>query len=48
MFLLIKVKENPIIQNITYDGIKSSEILENLKKNVLLKSRSSFNEVLLE
>ena len=46
--LVIKVKENPIIQNITYDGIKSSEILQNLKKNVLLKSRSSFNEVLLD
>ena len=30
--LVIEVKENPIIQNITYDGIKSSEILKNLKK----------------
>ena len=46
--LIIDVKENPIIQNINYDGIKSSEILKNLKKNVLLKSRSSFNEVLLD
>ena len=46
--LVIEVKENPIIQNIKYDGIKSSEILQNLKKNVLLKSRSSFNEVLLD
>ena len=46
--LIIEVKENPIIQNIKYDGIKSSEILQNLKKNVLLKSRSSFNEVLLD
>ncbi len=45
--LTISVKENPIIQNINYDGIKSSEILENLKKNVILKPRSSFNEVLL-
>ncbi len=45
--LSIKVKENPIIQNIDYEGIKSSELLENLKKNVILKPRSSFNEVLL-
>ena len=46
--LIIKVKENPIIQNVNYEGIKSSELLEDLKKNTLLKSRSSFNEVLLE
>ena len=46
--LVIKVTENPIIQNITFEGIKSSKIIEDLKKNVLLKSRSSFNEVLLE
>ena len=46
--LIIKVKENPIIQNINYKGIKSSTLLENLKKNIVLKSRSSFNEVLLE
>ena len=46
--LFIKVRENPIIQSINFEGIKSSKILENLKKNVFLKSRSSFNEVLLE
>ena len=46
--LQIRVKENPIIQNINYDGIKSSKILEDLRKNTTLKSRSSFNEVLLE
>ena len=46
--LLIKVKENPIIQNIIFEGIKSSKIIEDLKKNVVLKSRSSFNEVLLD
>ena len=46
--LIIDVKENPIIQNINYEGIKSSEILKNLKKDVLLKPRSSFNEVLLD
>ena len=46
--LIIKVKENPIIQNISYEGVKSSKILEDLKKNSILKSRSSFNKVLLE
>ena len=46
--LIIKVKENPIIQNINYNGIKSSQMLKNLKENIVLKSRSSFNEVLLD
>ena len=46
--LIIKVKENPIIQNISYEGVKSSKILEDLKNNSILKSRSSFNKVLLE
>ena len=46
--LIIKVKENPIIQNINYEGIKSSKILEDLKKQSELKSRSSFNEILLD
>ena len=46
--LIITVKENPIIQNINYEGIKSSEMLDGLKKNIILKSRSSFNEILLE
>ena len=45
--LIISVKENPIIQNINYEGIKSSKLLEDLKKDIILKSRSSFNEVLL-
>ena len=46
--LFIKVKENPIIQNINFEGIKSSTILEELKNNISLKSRSSFNNILLE
>ncbi len=46
--LFIKVDENPIIQNISYQGVKSSKILEGLKNNVLLKPRSSFNILLLE
>ena len=46
--LIITVKENPIIQNINYEGIKSSEMLDGLKKDIILKGRSSFNEILLE
>ncbi len=45
--LRINVKEYPIIQNVIYEGIKSSEMLEKIKKKVNLKSRSSFNEILL-
>ena len=45
--LVIKVKEYPIIQNVIYEGIKSSEMLEKIKEEVNLKSRSSFNEILL-
>jgi len=45
--LKINVKEYPIIQNVIYEGIKSSEILEDVKSEVNLKSRSSFNEILL-
>ena len=45
--LRIKVKEYPIIQNVIYEGIKSDEMLEEVKEKVNLKSRSSFNEILL-
>ncbi len=45
--LRIKVKEYPIIENVIYEGIKSSEMLAKIKKKVNLKSRSSFNEILL-
>jgi len=46
--LTITVKENPIIQNISYEGIKSENLLLDLKKNVIMKSRSSFNEIILK
>ena len=35
--LIIKVTENPIIQNISYEGIKSSQMLEELKKKNCIK-----------
>jgi len=45
--LVIKVIENPIIQNITYDGIKAQKIKDVITKNLNLRDRSSFNEILL-
>ena len=44
---IIKVDENPIIENITFNGIKSDTLKQEVTKNLKLKSRSSFNEVLL-
>ena len=45
--LKIKVDENPIIENITFNGIKSDTLKQEVTKNLKLKSRSSYNEVLL-
>ncbi len=46
--LSIRVIENPIIENINYEGIKASKILEVLKDNAIIKSRSSYNEIILK
>ncbi len=46
--LEIKIKENPIIQNIVYEGIKSNKIKDLIVKNSKLKSRSSFDELILK
>jgi outer membrane protein insertion porin family len=46
--LLINVSELPIIKNIFYEGIKSNTILEILKEEALIKSRSSYNENLIK
>jgi outer membrane protein insertion porin family len=46
--LLIKVIENPIIENIFYKGIKSNRILDILKKETFIKSRSSYNDVIIK
>ena len=42
--LLITVKENPIINKVIFNGIKSKTIKSAVTKNILLKSRSSFNK----
>ncbi len=46
--LYIKVVENPIIQNISYEGIESNRIRDAVLQNLNLKSRSSYNEFLLK
>ena len=38
--LLINVKENPNIENIKYEGIKSNKVLDALKENALIKELS--------
>tara|TARA_Y100000591_G_scaffold29273_1_gene21805 strand:+ start:4277 stop:6529 length:2253 start_codon:yes stop_codon:yes gene_type:complete len=44
----IDIKENPIIQNISYSGIKANKIKKLITDNIRLKPRSSFNKILLE
>ncbi len=46
--LTILVKENPIIENITFDGIKSNTLKEKILKDLNIKARSSYNEILLK
>ncbi len=42
--LIIDVKENPIIEKIKYEGVKSNKILNLIKDNALIKDRSSYSE----
>jgi len=46
--LFIKVVENPIIENIFYNGIKSNKILDIIKENTSVKARSSYKESVLK
>ncbi len=41
--LVIIVKENPIINKVVFNGIKSKTMKKSITKNIILKSRSSFN-----
>ena len=43
--LLINIKENPIIQNIYYEGIKSDDLLSDLKKYKMIKVKD-INEII--
>ena len=44
--LTIKVVENPIIEEVKFEGIKANKIKDEIIKNLSLKSRSSYNELL--
>ena len=44
----IKVEENPIIQNITFNGIKSDTLKQFITSETILKPRSSFTNFFLE
>ena len=46
--LTVNVVENPIINNIEYKGIRANKILEALKEDALIKSRSALNETNLK
>ncbi len=46
--LNITVLENPIIQNIYFNGIKNKNLEEEIIKTTTLKSRSSFSETLIK
>ena len=46
--LEINVVENPIIQEIRYEGIKAQKIRNAILSDLKLKSRSSFNEIFLD
>jgi outer membrane protein insertion porin family len=46
--LNIFVIENPIIQNINYNGVKAKKVREPILKNLKLKQRSSYNKIFLQ
>ena len=46
--LYISVIENPLIQILEYDGVKSKTFLEKITNNLTLKPKSSFNNFFLE
>ncbi|MDB3959767.1 outer membrane protein assembly factor BamA, partial [Candidatus Pelagibacter sp.] len=46
--LFISVLENPIIEDIIYNGVKSNRILDIIKKETNVKSRSSYNENIIK
>ena len=46
--LIINVVESPIIENISYNGIKANKIRNAITQDLKLKSRSSYNEFLLQ
>ncbi len=46
--LFINVTEQPLIQSIFFNGIKSQRIIDAIQESIILKDRSSFNEIILK
>ena len=46
--LTINVQENPIIEQIVFTGVKAKKIKKLISQNLILKSRSSYNEILFK
>jgi len=46
--IIIEIDEAPIIESIEFNGVKSDKILNEIKQNLSLKSRSSYNDFLLQ
>ena len=44
--LKITVIENPLIEQIDFEGIKAKRILESIREDLVLRSRSSYNDTL--
>ena len=45
---VVSVIENPIIQSISFEGIKAKKVIEALKKVITLKEKSSFQNIRLQ
>ncbi len=45
--LSIIVKENPVVENVSIKGLKSKTLTKELERPLKVKSRSSYNEILL-
>ncbi len=45
--LSIIVKENPVVENVSIKGLKSKTLTKELEKTIKVKSRSSYNDILL-
>ena len=46
--MTIKVKEYPIIQSITFEGIKAKKFKEELYDKISLKEKNPYNKLLLK
>ncbi len=46
--LIIEVEESPIINKIQFKGVKSKTLIDSIRKNLKLKSRSSYNKFQVE